>query len=106
MLADYDGVVLGEYADEEGGFAYLSDNDRRRHVHLIGKAGTGKSTPIESMMQSDLAPGRGFGLLDPHGDLAQHIADSIPLSRFDDVILSGFCTRSPRLIFSMFSMPA
>ena len=86
MLADFDGVVLGEYADEEGGLAALSDMDRRRHAYLIGKTGTGKSTLIETMMQSDLSRGRGFGLLDPHGDLAERVADSIPASRFDDVI--------------------
>src|SRR5436190_15098386 len=60
--------------------------DRRRHLYLIGKTGTGKSTLIETMMQSDLSRGRGFGLLDPHGTLAERLADTVPLSRFDDVI--------------------
>lgn len=86
MHAHFDGVGLGTYADEDGGVAFLSDMDRRRHVYLIGKTGTGKSSLIETMMQSDLARNRGFGLLDPHGDLAERVADSIPSSRFDDVI--------------------
>src|SRR5438105_2658560 len=86
-MDDFDGVVLGEYADEGGGLAYLSDVDRRRHAYCLGKTGTGKSTLIETMMQSDLVRGRGFGLLDPQGDLSDRLADSIPHSRFNDVVL-------------------
>lgn len=80
------GVVLGPYAEEQGGLAFLSDVDRRRHVYVIGKTGTGKSTLTEAMILSDIARGRGCGLLDPHGDLAERIADSIPEARFNDVI--------------------
>ena len=86
MYENDHGVVLGTYPDEEGGVAFLSDLDRRRHVYVIGKTGTGKSTLTEAMMLSDIARGRGCGLLDPHGDLAERIADSIPESRFNDTI--------------------
>lgn len=80
-----EGVALGEFADAEGGVAFLSDLDRRRHVYVIGKTGTGKSTLLETMMQSDIDRYRGFGLLDPHGDLAERVADGIG-SRFNDLI--------------------
>jgi len=64
----------------------LSDNDRRRHLYLIGKSGTGKSTLLYNFMREDLAAGRGFALLDPHGDLALAIADATPPSRTNDVL--------------------
>lgn len=60
--------------------------DRRAHLYLLGKTGTGKSTLLESLMLDDLRCGRGFALLDPHGDLVKRIKSRIPWSRRDDVI--------------------
>ena len=59
----------------------LSVEDRRRHLHVIGKTGTGKSTFLLSLLLQDLAAGRGFALLDPHGDLAQAVIDAVPPER-------------------------
>ncbi len=69
-----------------GSAARLSHADRRRHVYLIGKTGTGKSTLLYNFMAADLARGHGFALLDPHGDLAEAVADSVPAWRTNDVI--------------------
>jgi hypothetical protein len=60
--------------------------DRRAHLYLLGKTGTGKSTLLESLMLADLEKGFGFALLDPHGDLVKRIKDRIPESRSQDVI--------------------
>ena len=60
--------------------------DRRAHMYLIGKTGTGKSTLLETLMVDDLRSGRGFALLDPHGDLVKRLKDRIPANRHDDVI--------------------
>ena len=35
----------------------LSHDDRRRHLHVIGKTGTGKTTLLLSLMQADLESG-------------------------------------------------
>ncbi len=86
MDENVEGVLLGEYADADGGLAFLSDEDRRRHLYVLGKSGVGKTTLIQVMIQSDLARGRGFALIDPMGDLAEQVADSIPASRENDVI--------------------
>lgn len=64
----------------------LASDDRRRHMHVIGKTGTGKSTLLYALMLQDLEAGRGFALLDPHGDLAQAVIDSVPLWRTNDVL--------------------
>lgn len=57
----------------------IKQADRLFHTYVIGKTGTGKSTLLESMARQDLAAGRGFALLDPHGDLVDRIAGAVPL---------------------------
>ncbi len=64
----------------------IKNEDRFSHVYIIGKTGTGKSTLLESMALQDLERGNGFALVDPHGDLAEHIAARIPPARRQDVI--------------------
>jgi hypothetical protein len=60
--------------------------DRRAHMYVLGKTGTGKSTLLETLMLDDMNKGFGFALLDPHGDLVQKIKSIVPPSRKDDVI--------------------
>jgi len=60
--------------------------DRRAHLYILGKTGTGKSTLLEALMLDDARKGFGFALLDPHGDLVKRIKARIPWSRRDDVI--------------------
>jgi hypothetical protein len=60
--------------------------DRRAHLYLLGKTGTGKSTLLEALMLDDLRKGLGFALLDPHGDLVKKIKSQIPKNRLGDVI--------------------
>lgn len=64
----------------------IKQADRRAHLYLIGKTGTGKSTLLETLMRSDISSGRGLALLDPHGDLVKKIKANLPWSRRDDVI--------------------
>lgn len=47
--------------------------DRLLHTYIIGQTGVGKSTLIETLAMQDLDAGRGFALIDPHGDLADRI---------------------------------
>lgn len=64
----------------------IKRSDRRNHLYILGKTGTGKSTLLETLMMDDLRKGSGFALLDPHGDLVKKIKSQIPWSRKDDVI--------------------
>ena len=57
---------------------WLSPEARARHMLLIGATGTGKTTLLRHLMLSDIYAGSGFALIDPHGDIATEIADSIP----------------------------
>lgn len=49
----------------------IKRDDRRAHLYILGKTGTGKSTLLETLMTGDLQKGSGFALLDPHGDLVK-----------------------------------
>jgi DNA helicase HerA-like ATPase len=64
----------------------IKRSDRRAHLYILGKTGTGKSTLLETLMMDDARKNYGFALLDPHGDLVQKVKASIPESRAQDVI--------------------
>jgi len=64
----------------------IKTDDRRRHMYLIGKSGTGKSNMLENMAISDIIAGRGVAFVDPHGESAERILDFVPENRLDDVI--------------------
>ena len=53
----------------------LSDEERSRHIHVVGASGTGKSKLLEAMIRQDLLSGRGLCLIDPHGTLADSVID-------------------------------
>ncbi len=55
----------------------IKQADRLFHMHLIGKTGAGKTTLIETLVAQDLEAGRGFCLIDPHGDLADRLSARI-----------------------------
>lgn len=60
--------------------------DRRRHMYVIGKTGTGKSTMLANMAINDLKNNEGMCVIDPHGDLVETLLDYIPSHRINDVI--------------------
>lgn len=64
----------------------LKRNDRRRHMYVIGKTGTGKSTLLANMAINDLKNDEGMCVIDPHGDLIETILNYIPSRRINDVI--------------------
>lgn len=77
--------ALTNFRNQEMPFG-IKQADRRYHSYVIGKTGTGKSTLLETLIRSDLTAGRGFAVLDPHGDLVERVLDQIPEDRKDDVI--------------------
>ena len=60
--------------------------DRRRHLYVVGKTGSGKSKLLELLLISDILSGAGCGLLDPHGDLAEEMLKFVPKERIKDVV--------------------
>lgn len=64
----------------------IKDLDRQRHVYVVGKTGTGKTTLLENMAKQDIQAGRGLAIVDPHGEFAEKMIDFVPSSRVNDVI--------------------
>ncbi|MCC7570328.1 type IV secretion system DNA-binding domain-containing protein [Candidatus Micrarchaeota archaeon] len=64
----------------------LTEDERRRHVYILGGTGTGKSTMLLSMINFDLKNNKGLAVIDPHGDLIDQILNIIPQERIKDVV--------------------
>lgn len=64
----------------------LADKDRRRHIHIIGQTGVGKSVFQENLAYQDMMDGRGFAFVDPHGDSVEALLSKVPKERVEDVI--------------------
>lgn len=65
----------------------IRKEDKFRHMYIMGKTGTGKSTLISNLIASDMQAGNGLCLLDPHGELVDTVLEYIPSHRINDVIL-------------------
>jgi len=83
-----EGVLLGEnvYRGVKT-LVKMRDNDRRRHMYIIGMTGTGKSTTMATMAAQDIRDGKGVCVVDPHGELVEEILQCIPKNRVEDVIV-------------------
>jgi hypothetical protein len=87
-LATGHDYVLGTNA--HGGRATevsLSEDQRSRHMYVVGASGTGKSTMLLDLVLQGLGRGEGMAVLDPHGDLVDEIMRRMPPERLDDVVL-------------------
>lgn len=64
----------------------MSQEDRRRHLYIIGQTGTGKSSLMKEMVRQDIEAGNGTCVIDPHGEFAEHVLSIVPKERAEDVI--------------------
>lgn len=83
-----EGTLIGEssYRGEQRP-VFINDEDRRRHLYVIGQTGTGKSNLMINMAISDIRRGKGAAIIDPHGDLIDEVLGLIPENRKEDVIV-------------------
>ena len=87
MKNDNQLVILGEtnFRNQRWRFGIKQD-DRRRHMYVVGSTGMGKSEFLKNMAIQDIEAGRGIAFLDPHGDPSNDLLDYIPEDRIKDVI--------------------
>lgn len=84
-----------EFKNKETIFG-IKTPDRGKHIYIMGKTGSGKSTLIANMAIDDIRKDRGVAIVDPHGDLCEIILDYIPKRRLNDVVyLEPFNTERP-----------
>lgn len=88
LNAPTEGSVIGEnvYRGIKT-LVHLKDDDRRRHMYIIGQTGTGKSTTMATLAVQDILAGKGVCVVDPHGELIETILPYIPRERLEDVII-------------------
>lgn len=82
-----EGLLLGRsvYRGQERPI-YIGEQDRMRHMYIIGKTGTGKTELLKSMIIQDMRAGRGLCFLEPHGDGIEELLELVPPERAEDVI--------------------
>ncbi len=82
-----EGPILGRsvYRGEET-IVRMKREDRRRHLYIIGKSGSGKSVLAQHLAVQDVQNGEGVCVIDPHGDFAEYVLQHVPKERADDVI--------------------
>ncbi len=64
----------------------VKEDDRRRHMYVIGKTGMGKSNMLENMAIQDIRNGKGVCVVDPHGEFAEKMVRAIPAARINDLV--------------------
>jgi CxxC-x17-CxxC domain-containing protein len=64
----------------------IKQDDRRRHMYVIGKTGMGKTNLIQNMAIQDIRNGKGVAIVDPHGEFAEECLKAVPANRINDVI--------------------
>lgn len=81
-------VVIGvnQYGGELSPIG-LTLKQRQKHMYVIGKTGTGKTTLLTSSIYQDMLNGKGLAVFDPHGDMFQELLRIVPESRKKDVVV-------------------
>ncbi|MBV8798610.1 MAG: type IV secretion system DNA-binding domain-containing protein [Alphaproteobacteria bacterium] len=65
--------------------------DRLSHMYIVGQTGVGKSTMLETLALQDMLAGRGFALVDPHGDLVERLAERIAAAAPERLVYLDAC---------------
>ncbi len=64
----------------------IKRKDRRQHMYVLGKSGTGKSVLLSNLIVQNIQNGEGVCVVDPHGELVEEVLELIPPHRVKDVI--------------------
>lgn len=81
-------VIVG--ANQFGGEVQeigMTLKQRQKHMYVIGKTGTGKTTLLMSSIYQDMVNGKGLAVLDPHGDMFRELLAIVPEHRRKDVVV-------------------
>lgn len=83
----------------------IKRNDRRQHLYVVGKTGTGKSAMLNNVIVQDIANGEGLAVVDPHGELVEGLLEKIPKNRVNDVIYLNPADADFHVGFNILELP-
>jgi len=79
--------------------------DRRQHMYVIGKTGTGKTVLLHNLAVQDIMNGEGICVVDPHGEFVESLVEKIPEERLKDVIYFNPADTDFHLGFNVLELP-
>ena len=83
----------------------IKRRDRRQHMYVIGKTGTGKTAMLNNLIVQDIANGEGLCVVDPHGELVEGLLEKIPEERLQDVIYFNPADTDFHIGFNVLELP-
>jgi type IV secretory pathway TraG/TraD family ATPase VirD4 len=83
----------------------ITRRDRRQHMYVIGKTGTGKSALLHNFISQDIMNGEGVCVVDPHGELVEGVLKMIPKERIQDVIYFNPADMDYHVGFNVLELP-
>jgi hypothetical protein len=85
----------------------IPNSVRDRHLYIVGKSGTGKSTLITNAVIANINSGEGVCVIDPHGDLVatgeNPLLNYIPENRISDTVYFNAADKEYPLALNMLS---
>lgn len=73
---------------EEKKFIFgIKRTDRLSNIYVLGKSGVGKTQLISMMVRQDIAYGHPIFVVDPSGEIIEHVLDFIPRERVERTLL-------------------
>ena len=87
-----EGIELGKARVSHGSYdrqtsVRLSAENRRHHVYILGRSGSGKTNLLKNMARQDIDAGHGLAVIDPHGDLVDYLLGQVGQRKADVVLL-------------------
>ncbi len=83
----------------------IKRRDRRQHMYVIGKSGTGKTALLHNMVVQDVVNGEGVCVVDPHGEFVEGIVSMVPKERVKDVVYFNPADIDYNLGFNVLELP-
>jgi CxxC-x17-CxxC domain-containing protein len=83
----------------------IKRTDRRQHMYVIGKTGTGKTQFLKNMALQDIENGEGLAIVDPHGEFVEEVLESIPEHRINDVVYFNPADMNFPVSFNIMDVP-